>query len=525
MDGPLETKKDAGTRQVSWKESVRDLLQRLRLELAGFRVSASPFCPDFSLDQWLNAVSACSLIKENARRRVYFLQTPDGGYFLKCSMLVRRKDRRRHFLLPARKWAEWRNLHRLRKAGIAAARPIARGYRKKPYPAAFFLLTEQAPGVPIKLRGLAQAHRLGEYAARLHAAGVYHADLNRNNLLAGSDMSPCLIDVQEVFFLPWMPHRLRVHNLGNLIFHLAPLEEMRQWTDEFLQAYNRRWAKPVSLEGALRSVQYHRQRRYRSRSKRCRKNSGRFEIIDRPGLRGFKRRDFDWGLPELQRALKQAKILKSDHVLVHRDVCIKQHRRKFFHRDRCLTSWKMSQALAVRGIRVPRALGYYTRKQNSWFLSTYLTGSLHLNDYLSTLAKWEKKRQALKNLALFVKKCHANRIWQRDFKSSNLLYCNGEYFMVDLDAVKIQQLDENKKIVNLAQLNASLSNAVTIKDRLRFFYYYSAGRLSTRQQRRAVYRKVWEISRTKNTAIFNLDLDNLRPAMLRTAETGDGNSK
>ncbi len=493
-----------------------DLLPTLRRELAAFRVSPSPLCPDFRLDRLLDEVSACFLVKENQRRRVYLLQTPAGGYFLKCSMLVRSKDRRRHFWLPARKWAEWRNLHRLHKAGIAAARPIARGHKKKPAPAGFFLLTEQAPGTALKVCGLAQAQRLGEYAAGLHAAGVYHADPNRNNFLIGSDGHPCLVDVQEVFFLPWLLHRLRVHNLGNLIFHLAPPDDLQQWAAEFVQGYNRQCHRPVRLSEALQAARYHRQRRYRSRSKRCLKNSGRFEIIDQPGLRGFKRRDFNWGLPELQLALERGKIIKPDHVLVHQGVCVKGQRRKFFHRDRCLTSWKMSQALAVRGICVPLALGYYVHQGQSWFLATYLADSLHLNDYLASLKDWKKKRQALKKLALMVKKYHDSGIWQRDFKSSNILYHRGEYFMVDLDAVRIERLGEDNRVVNLAQLNASLSNAVTVKDRLRFFHYYSAGRPSTRRQRRALYRRIWEISLTKNTAIYNLDLDKLRPAPPRT---------
>jgi hypothetical protein len=81
--------------------------------------------------------------------------------------------------------------------------------------------------------------------------------------------------------------------------------------------------------------------------------------------------------------------------------------------------------------------------------------------------------------------------------------------MVDLDGVRIRRLKEHHKIINLAQLNASLSNAVTIKDRLRFYHYYTAKHRPTRPQRRAVYRKVWDITRTKNTSIYNLDLAKL----------------
>jgi hypothetical protein len=82
--------------------------------------------------------------------------------------------------------------------------------------------------------------------------------------------------------------------------------------------------------------------------------------------------------------------------------------------------------------------------------------------------------------------------------------------MVDLDGVRIRRLSHHHKIVNLAQLNASLSNAVTVRDRLRFFYHYSADKRPPRQQRRAVYLAVWEITTKKNTLNYNLDLAKLR---------------
>ena len=81
--------------------------------------------------------------------------------------------------------------------------------------------------------------------------------------------------------------------------------------------------------------------------------------------------------------------------------------------------------------------------------------------------------------------------------------------MLDLEGVKIRRLYEQKKIINLAQLNASVSNAVTIKDRLRFYHYFTAGQKPSRPQRRAVYRQVWNITRNKTTAYYDLDIDKL----------------
>ena len=163
----------------------------------------------------------------------------------------------------------------------------------------------------------------------------------------------------------------------------------------------------------------------------------------------------------------------------------------------------MSRALEVRGIAVPRSLGYFVINNLSCFIAELLVDRCHLNTYLSALSDEQVKRRALKKLALWLRNFHDSNVWQRDFKSSNILCQNGDYFMVDLDGVRIRRLSEHNKIYNLAQLNASLSNAITIKDRLRFYHYYSADRQPTRPQRRAVYRKVWNITLTKNTALYD----------------------
>jgi len=148
-------------------------------------------------------------------------------------------------------------------------------------------------------------------------------------------------------------------------------------------------------------------------------------------------------------------------------------------------------------------------------LAELLDDRLHLNAYLSSLSDERVKRQALKKLALWLRTFHDTDVWQRDFKSSNILCRNSDYFMVDLDGVRIRRLSDHNKIYNLAQLNASVSNTLSIKDRLRFYQYYSADYRPTRQQRRTVYRKVWDITNTKNTKIYDLDFAELLESQIK----------
>ncbi|MCK4783433.1 MAG: hypothetical protein KAV87_06755, partial [Desulfobacteraceae bacterium] len=152
----------------------------------------------------------------------------------------------------------------------------------------------------------------------------------------------------------------------------------------------------------------------------------------------------------------------------------------------------------------------YRIDKKSFFLSEFLESSIGLNDYLSSIKDIKKKRMAVRRLAFWLKKIHDRNVWQRDFNSDNVLYTRDTFVMIDLDGVKIKNLSERRRIVNLAQLNASLSNAITYKDRARFFHYYSSKEKLTRQKRRNIYKKVWEITRTKNTKVFGLDLNKLK---------------
>ncbi len=498
-----------GTEDLSSDKKTPCLVEDLKQKLAGFRVTASPLFPDFAIDRLLAAVTHCKIVKASDRRQVYFLETPDGGYFLKLSILIRTKDWVRHFFLPRRRWAEWHNLHRMNASQLTAAIPVLRGENQGSYPKMFFLLTEKVAGTPLMSKLISCAEELGQYLARLHASGVYHADLHPENIIIKPETQLCLVDVQEVYFLPWLPRWLRIYNLGKIFPYFNIHMDSNRWPEEFLKGYNRGRQNPITTLELLNSIKSHQLRHYRSRTKRCCKNSTEFITVKSPEWRGYKRRDFTWGAQELKQALSQAKIIKPGRIVIHQDVCIKIQRRSMFHQDRCLMSWKMSRALEVRDIPVPRALGYFSMQGNCFFLSEYLIGSRHLNDYLSSFADEKAKRQALKKLALWLKTIHDAHIWQKDFKSSNVLCRNHNYFLIDLDGVKIRRLSEENKIINLAQLNASLSNAVTMKDRLRFYYYYSDGNPS-RQKRRKVYQKVWEITQTKSTANFGLTIEKLR---------------
>jgi hypothetical protein len=118
-------------------------LATLAQELKKFHITASSFSTQGTLASILATANDCRIVKKSTKRIVYYIRTSQKGYFLKLSRLVRSKDHRRHRFLPFRKWAEWRNFHRLASRSILAAKPVMKGIKHRSHPVEFFLLTEE----------------------------------------------------------------------------------------------------------------------------------------------------------------------------------------------------------------------------------------------------------------------------------------------------------------------------------------------------------------------------------------------
>jgi tRNA A-37 threonylcarbamoyl transferase component Bud32 len=486
-----------------------DLIRTLNEELLGSKTKNSPLFPNITLETIFRNSLNCKLIKSTERRQVFYIQTSKGDYFLKLSHLIRTKDRLRHRILPWRRWAEWRNLHKLIMLGVETAKPVVKGEKQGLRPTSFFIVTKKVDGTSLNEKIIPDPENLGKFLATLHLRGIYHADFHPENIIIKPNGQSCLIDVQEVYILRRLPRWLRVSNLGKLFFGFISNRQEHPWLTELLGAYNQLFKNKVKLSEVERACQKHRKRYYRSRAKRCCKNSSEFAVVKLKGINGYKRKEFQWGKKEIEEAIQLGERIKEDRVIAYKNVCVKIHEKRIFHRDRCLACWINSRVLEVRSIPVPKSLGYYRINKKSFFFSEFIKDGTSLNEYLSSIRDIKNKRIAIRKLALWVKKIHDRNVWQRDFNSDNVLYKKGNFILIDLDSVRIKKLSEKRKITNLSQLNASLSNAITYKDRLRFFHYYSLEEKPSWHKRRSIYKKIWEITRTKKTEFFGLDLDKL----------------
>ena len=494
MDQDIYTKSPAN------QNYLKDLMD----ELSSYQSKTSPLYPHLRLEDILNEAHDYIVKKHNIRKQVIFVKTAESNFFIKRSIIVRRKDRLRHFFLPRRRWAEWRNLHKLNALDIDSAKPVIRGKTVHQTPKSFFIITKEIQGRLLNGDMQPNAAVMAEFFADLHQKGFYYADLHPANLMIKPDGRPALIDAQEIFYLKKIPKWLRSYNLGKLYLSLIPrLSPI--WFEEFLRIYNGKFRNHIHYDQIRKASEKHYQKHLNSRTKRCLKNSSEFEVLKSKGQKIFKRRDFEYKAKDIPHALKNGLNLKEYKVIAYNNICIKKHEKGRFHKDRCLASWKNSRALEVRGIEVPKALGYFKIKNRSYFISDYLQDGIPLYKYLPTIVDQRNKREIIKRFALWVRNIHDHQIWQKDFNTTNILHANNQFILVDLDNIKCGKLSEKKKIYNLGQINASIADTIRIKDRIRFFYYYFHDELPDRETRRAIYNKIWEITLTKNTRIFGLD--------------------
>jgi 3-deoxy-D-manno-octulosonic acid kinase len=100
-----------------------------------------------------------------------------------------------------RAFAEWRLLLHLSRLGLPVPKPVAAGYRRRGFWYRCDLITRRIPdtqtlGAMLAVSALPEDswQAVGAVIARLHRAGVDHADLNAHNILLDADGAVSVID-------------------------------------------------------------------------------------------------------------------------------------------------------------------------------------------------------------------------------------------------------------------------------------------------------------------------------------------
>jgi tRNA A-37 threonylcarbamoyl transferase component Bud32 len=492
------------------------------------------------------------LIRDNNVRMSFFYRTDGAELFIKRYKCRSLWDRVKYFFFPSKATSEWRNLRRFEDKGIPTSAPLAVAEKRtlRLLRESCLVTASLAPAealneyllktalTPARRQQLGRA--LGRLVRKLHDAGVFFRDLHAGNILIrwGDGQRPelFLIDLHKAFCLPALLQRMRVRDLGQLCNSLAA---SRTDAVRFLKVYCK--GKPRSYYRTLRQ-EIHAQRikleavRIKSRSKRCIRHSTVFEKKRTWPEAYFGRKDFGRiaadaaiGRHCAELAAGTAEILKrasksavTMHALVgHGRVCVKGYRyvglwyslKNIFKKSRALKSWVAAHGLLVRGVETPLPLAVVERtwgplRREAFLITQMLPEARELNNYILATELGGRKPAFLRALAEQLRHMHDQGIYHADLKSNNILVqeagAGWRFSYIDLDRTHfLGSLSFSQRANNLAQINASVSSRMTVRDRLNFFRFYAKETILF-AERRKYYRKILAISRTKNTSPYGV---------------------
>lgn len=462
-------------------------------------------------------------------------------------------QRIRHLFVPSKALAEWRNLRELEKRGLPCPRPLA-FFEKR-----FCGMLESACLV---IEGLDNAQPLNEFnkhctclapqkfeitrqlarlSAAMHTAGIFSRDYHAGNIMvrpAGEQrFALFLIDMHKARIMKKIRLAMIITDLAKLSgsFPASRSARLRFVREYYLCAALTDMPLPEFMRRITNKATRIKARQIISRSKRCVLKSSVFEVARTWTERYCGRRDFGHaatrtlieshmsGCEGKALVKKTAKSTITTHANPDGTLCVKGYRYRglanallnLFRKSRALKSWMNANGFIVRGMRTPQPLAMIEKcrgplVRENFYICRWLDAP-ELNTYI-TGRQWREpvKKQFIRCLAKTVATLHAQGIYHGDLKSNNILVresaASWDFFFIDLDRVSFSRpLTFQRRANNLAQINASVADVMTLRDRLRFFRIYSRA-AACYTERKRYYKRILTISHTKNTEPYGLNL-------------------
>jgi tRNA A-37 threonylcarbamoyl transferase component Bud32 len=159
---------------------------------------------EMPMDDWLTR-GAAQVVKHGSHRTVYRVAIAGRAFFVKHYRITKSPEALKHLVRATSARREWRNALELDRRGVPSIVPIGFGEcRRGGLVRDSFFLTEELPGATtleqftdelLPAGGAASQRHLrrvlvdavARFCASLHAAGVFHRDLHRGNLLIAAD--------------------------------------------------------------------------------------------------------------------------------------------------------------------------------------------------------------------------------------------------------------------------------------------------------------------------------------------------
>jgi tRNA A-37 threonylcarbamoyl transferase component Bud32 len=343
---------------------------------------------------------------------------------------------------------------------------------------------------------------------KIQEAGLFHQDLHGGNFL-WDNTSLFLTDLHRAKIVRPLSLNQRIWNLAHLLHSLRStwgeeeqLEFMSQYFEEISEGDKRREILFQRIYPLMSRLQ---RRQWRSRSKRCLKESTEFAVHKEKGVRYFHRRDFP--MDRLKRAMEEHRnlvrqrspslIKNSPEVVVSilkdegRKICLKQFRyphfldrvKEHFRRSKGLKSWVAANGMRARGFPSLKPLALVERKgwlglQEGFLFVEALGEDQEMDRYiLKGFEDLNRKRLFVKTFARWLDSLHKMSLYHKDMKTCNILVSERRetwnFHLLDFEDILMDERVDRKKLFrNFLQLNTSTPKVMTRVDRFRFFREY-----------------------------------------------------
>jgi tRNA A-37 threonylcarbamoyl transferase component Bud32 len=476
-----------------------------------------PFLPSAFFRDPVSFVSGAGgeLIRESKLRWAALFSLPNGyRIFAKRDRTKGWGERLKYLILPSKAQKEWVLALQLEKRRIRIPRPlgwfenVSQGFVTE----SFYLAEALGAGTsamdePGRLKEDPTLEDFARTVRKIHGAGLYHGDFHAGNFL-WHEGSLFLTDLHSARLLKTVSLDQRLWNLAHLFHSLRTVWEEKEQS-RFVCTYFEGDPAHLSKSGHyLRRIHERMERllkrQWRSRTKRCLKESTDFSIPREGEVRYYHRRDLP--LNQVKRILEKhrtlvvespSRLIKySPEVVVSmiedgRKVVVKEFRyphlrdrlKDRFRRSKGLKAWIAGNGLQVRRIVSVKPLalmegGSERGGHESFLVMEALEDGQELDRYLLRGFKdFNEKRRFIQSCAAWLAHLHQHGISHKDMKTCNIMACEKEkswnFYLLDLEDVALNETVREKGLFrSLLQLNTSTPRIITRTDRLRFFEEY-----------------------------------------------------
>ena len=421
----------------------------------------------------------------------------------------------KYLFSPSKGQKEFHIASQLEQRGLPIPRPLGwmervrKGWVKESY----YLSEAIGTGVSFieeaaKSKEPRSINELAKTVRKFQEAGLFHRDLHGGNFLWEDDKL-FLIDLHRAKLVKSLSLRRRLWDLSHLFHSLRSMwgeDEQLQFLDQYFEGRVDGSQKREMLHQRIYPVMNRlQQRQWRSRTKRCLKESAEFTVQREKGIRYFRRRDFPLdrlkrvmeGHRDLVRERPVSLIKYSPEVIVSilndeaERICVKQfcypsfwaRMKGHFRRSKGFKSWRAANGVRARGLPSLKPLALAERRdwiglRESFLLMEALANDQEMDRYiLKGFEDLKKKRLFIGTFARWLDGLHHMRLYHKDMKTCNILVSERtetwNFHLLDFeDLLMDEDINLEKLFRNLLQLNTSTPRVMTKVDRYRCFKEY-----------------------------------------------------